>query len=79
MPNFRGKRFTNAHETLIWCSKRQRSKYTNYEAMKALNEDMQMRSDWVLPIAQEVSGSKEWQESPSDPKAGEPPTDDLSR
>ena len=51
MPNFRGKRFTNAHETLIWCSKRQRSKYTfNYEAMKALNEDMQMRSDWVLPI-----------------------------
>ena len=51
MPNFRGKRFTNAHETLIWCSKRQKSKYTfNYEAMKALNEDMQMRSDWVLPI-----------------------------
>ena len=51
MPNFRGKRFTNARETLIWCSKRQRSQYTfNYEAMKALNEDMQMRSDWVLPI-----------------------------
>jgi len=51
MPNFRGKRFTNAHETLIWCSKRQKSKYTfNYEAMKALNEDVQMRSDWVLPI-----------------------------
>ncbi len=51
MPNFRGKRFTNAHETLIWCSKRQKSKYTfNYEAMKALNEDVQMRSDWLLPI-----------------------------
>jgi len=51
MPNFRGKRFTNAHETLIWCSKGQKSKYTfNYEAMKALNEDVQMRSDWVLPI-----------------------------
>ncbi len=51
MPNFRGKRFTNAHETLIWCSKSQGSKYTfNYEAMKALNEDVQMRSDWVLPI-----------------------------
>ena len=51
LPNFRGKRFTNAHETLIWCSKRQGAKYTfNYEAMKALNEDMQMRSDRVLPI-----------------------------
>ena len=51
MPNFRGKRFTNAHETLIWCSKGRQSKYTfNYEAMKALNEDVQMRSDWVLPI-----------------------------
>ena len=50
MPNFRGKRFTNAHETLIWCSEAG-SKYTfNYEAMKALNEDVQMRSDWVLPI-----------------------------
>jgi len=51
MPNFRGKRFTNAHETLIWCARSQRSKYTfNYEAMKALNEDLQMRSDWLLPI-----------------------------
>ena len=46
MPNFRGKRFTNAHETMIWCSKSQESKYTfNYEAMKALNDDIQMRSD----------------------------------
>ena len=51
MPNFRGKRFTNAHETLIWCSKGQKAKYTfNYEAMKSLNEDVQMRSDWLLPI-----------------------------
>lgn len=51
MPNFRGKRFTNAHETLIWCARSQDSKYTfNYEAMKALNEDLQMRSDWLLPI-----------------------------
>ena len=51
MPNFRGKRFTNAHETLIWCSKRQKAKYTfNYEAMKSLNDDIQMRSDWLLPI-----------------------------
>jgi len=51
MPNFRGKRFTNAHETLIWASKSDASKYTfNYEALKALNEGIQMRSDWVLPI-----------------------------
>lgn len=51
MPNFKGTRFTNAHETLIWCSKSSKSKYTfNYEAMKALNDDLQMRSDWNLPI-----------------------------
>ncbi len=51
MPNFRGKRFTNAHETLIWCAKSPDARYTfNYEAMKALNEDLQMRSDWVLPL-----------------------------
>lgn len=51
MPNFRGKRFTNAHETMIWASKSEGSKYTfNYEALKAFNEGVQMRSDWVLPI-----------------------------
>lgn len=51
MPNFRGKRLTNAHETLIWASKEEASRYTfNYEALKALNEGVQMRSDWVLPI-----------------------------
>ena len=51
MPNFKGTRFTNAHETLIWCAKSQKSKYTfNYESMKAFNEDVQMRSDWHLPI-----------------------------
>ncbi|MEL6682405.1 MAG: site-specific DNA-methyltransferase, partial [Pseudomonadota bacterium] len=51
MPNFRGKRLTNAHETMIWASKEEASKYTfNYEALKALNEGVQMRSDWVLPI-----------------------------
>jgi modification methylase len=51
MPNFRGKRFTNAHETMIWASKSEGAKYTfNYEALKALNEGIQMRSDWVLPI-----------------------------
>ena len=52
MPNFRGRRFTNAHETLIWAAKsRDQKSYTfNYEAMKALNDELQMRSDWTLPI-----------------------------
>ncbi|WP_298915720.1 site-specific DNA-methyltransferase [uncultured Roseobacter sp.] len=51
MPNFRGKRFTNAHETMIWAGRDESSKYTfNYEALKSLNEGIQMRSDWVLPI-----------------------------
>ncbi len=52
MPNFRGRRFTNATETLIWCAKSQAKKgYTfNYDAMKALNDDLQMRSDWLLPL-----------------------------
>ena len=51
MPNFRGTRFTNAHETLIWASHSEDSRYTfNYRAMKALNDELQMRSDWVLPI-----------------------------
>jgi len=51
MPNFRGVRFTNAHETLIWAQKRKGARYTfNYEAMKALNDGLQMRSDWELPI-----------------------------
>ena len=51
MPNFRGTRFTNAHETLIWASKSKKSKYTfNYQSLKCLNDDLQMRSDWILPI-----------------------------
>ena len=51
MPNFRGTRFTNAHETLIWASLGEKAKYTfNYRAMKTLNDELQMRSDWVLPI-----------------------------
>jgi modification methylase len=51
MPNFRGRRFTNAHETLLWCSRAQDSRYTfNYEAMKALNDELQMRSDWLIPL-----------------------------
>jgi len=51
MPNFRGARFTNAHETLIWAQKKKGAKYTfNHQAMKSLNDDLQMRSDWRLPI-----------------------------
>ena len=51
MPNFRGTRFTNAHETLIWASKSEKSKYTfNYQSLKCLNDDLQMRSTWKLPI-----------------------------
>jgi modification methylase len=51
MPNFRGTRFTNAHETLIWASQGEKAKYQfNYRAMKTLNDELQMRSDWVLPI-----------------------------
>ncbi|MDQ2634161.1 MAG: site-specific DNA-methyltransferase, partial [Pseudomonadota bacterium] len=52
MPNFRGRRFQNAHETMIWATRDQKAKgYTfNYEAMKAANDDVQMRSDWLFPI-----------------------------
>lgn len=51
MPNFRGVRFTNAHETLLWACKEKQGKYTfNYHAMKALNDSLQMRSDWRIPI-----------------------------
>ncbi|WP_283773267.1 site-specific DNA-methyltransferase [Altererythrobacter sp. KTW20L] len=51
MPNFRGTRFTNAHETLIWASMGEKAKYQfNYRQMKSLNDELQMRSDWVLPI-----------------------------
>jgi modification methylase len=51
MPNFRGKRFTNAHETLIWAGRDRKSRVTfNYDALKAANDDVQMRSDWLFPI-----------------------------
>jgi modification methylase len=51
MPNFRGTRFTNAHETLIWAARSEKAKYTfNYRTMKTLNDELQMRSDWVLPV-----------------------------
>jgi modification methylase len=61
MPNFKGRRFTNAHETLIWATKNPEQKYTfNYEAMKAMNDELQMRSDWTLPIcagSERIKGS----------------------
>src|SRR6185436_6351606 len=65
MPNFRGRRFTNAHETLIWAAKsREQKSYTfNYEAMKQLNEELQMRSDWHLPIC---SGSERLKDEAGD-------------
>ncbi len=51
MPNFRGRRFTNAHETLIWASRDQSARYTfNYDALKAANDELQMRSDWLFPL-----------------------------
>ena len=51
MPNFRGTRFTNAHETLLWCTTSRKAKYTfNYQNLKELNEGKQMRSDWYIPI-----------------------------
>ena len=60
MPNFKGTRFTNAHETLIWASQGEDAKYTfNYKAMKTLNDELQMRSDWVLPICNGAERLKE--------------------
>lgn len=64
MPNFRGVRFTNAHETLIWVQKVKGSRYTfNHHAMKSLNDDLQMRSDWEIPLCTgkervKINGSK---------------------
>lgn len=56
MPNFKGTRFCNAHETLIWASKSDRARPTfHYDSLKAMNDDLQMRSDWLLPIC---SGSE---------------------
>jgi len=60
MPNFKGKRFTNAHETLIWAARDRRARrYTfNYDSMKELNEGIQMRSDWLLPLCTGVERLK---------------------
>tara|TARA_B100000700_G_scaffold325413_1_gene434068 strand:+ start:54 stop:1127 length:1074 start_codon:yes stop_codon:yes gene_type:complete len=61
MPNFRGTRFTNAHETLLWCTTSRKAKYTfNYQNLKELNEGKQMRSDWYIPIC---SGKERLRES----------------
>jgi modification methylase len=60
MPNFRGTRFTNAHETLLWASQGEKAKYHfNYRAMKTLNDELQMRSDWVIPICNGAERLKE--------------------
>lgn len=64
MPNFKGTRFNNAHETLIWATKSKTSNYTfHYHSMKVMNDDLQMRSDWLIPICQgderiKVNGKK---------------------
>jgi DNA modification methylase len=64
MPNFKGTRFNNAHETLIWSTKSKQSNYTfHYHSMKVMNDDLQMRSDWLIPICQggeriKVNGQK---------------------
>jgi DNA modification methylase len=64
MPNFKGTRFNNAHETLIWATKSKSSNYTfHYHSMKVMNDDLQMRSDWIIPICQgeeriKVNGQK---------------------
>lgn len=64
MPNFKGTRFNNAHETLIWATKSKESNYTfHYHSMKVMNDDLQMRSDWLIPICQgeeriKVNGQK---------------------
>ena len=64
MPNFRGTRFTNAHETLIWAARSQKSRVTfNYEALKQANDDTQMRSDWLFPIC---TGSERLTDSDGD-------------
>ena len=73
MPNFRGRRFTNAHETMIWAARSADAKaYTfNYEALKAGNEDCQVRSDWFLPICSGAGAAegRDRAQGPSDAKA----------
>ena len=62
MPNFKGTRFQNAHETLIWAAKSEKSRVTfNYDALKAFNEDKQMRSDWTIPLCTGTERLKDMQ------------------
>ena len=76
MPNFKGTRFTNAHETLIWAAKARGAKrYTfNYDAMKMANDELQMRSDWTLPLCtgEERLKDADGRQGPSDPEARGP-------
>ena len=64
MPNFKGRRFTNAHETLLWAQQKKGARYTfNYQVMKSLNDGLQMRSDWEIPLCTgqerlKINGSK---------------------
>ncbi len=78
MPNFRGKRFTNAHETLIWAGREQKGRVTfNYEAMKAFNDDVQMRSDWLIPICsgpERLQGRRRPQGAPDAEAGGAAPS-----
>ncbi len=71
MPNFRGRRFTNAHETLIWAARDEASRYTfNYGAMKSLNDELQMRSDWLIPVCGGAERLKrDGKQGPSDAEA----------
>ncbi len=75
MPNFRGRRFTNAHETLIWAAREPGKSYTfNYEALKAGNDDVQVRSDWTIPLCtgEERLKDGDGKQAASDPEAGSP-------
>ena len=71
MPNFKGTRFTNAHETLIWASMGEKARYTfNYRSMKTLNDELQMRSDWEFPVCGgQERLKKRRDQGPSDAKA----------
>src|SRR5262249_1923131 len=78
MPNFRGRRFTNAHETLIWASREAGAKgYTfNYEALKAANDELQMRSDWLFPLC---TGAERLKEAARNPQPTQKPEALLHR
>lgn len=77
VPNFKGTRFTNAHETLIWASKNKNSQYTfHYKSMKAFNDDKQMRSDWEIPVC---SGKQRIKKNGTKAHSAQKPTELLYR